>query len=179
MELLTGVDWRGVFMPTVPVLEIILRGSIVYLGVFALFRVILARQMGSLGMADLLVLVLVADAAQNAMAGNYNSVPDGLILVATLIFWSYALDWLGFHFPRLQRLLFPPPFLLVKDGQMLFRNMRRELISREELLSQLRLQGVNDLAEVKRACMESDGRISVVKRAPSDTGRNDDHRRGA
>jgi uncharacterized membrane protein YcaP (DUF421 family) len=179
MELLTGVDWRGVFMPTVPVLEIILRGSIVYLGVFTLFRVILMRQSGSVGMADLLVLVLVADAAQNAMAGNYNSVPDGLILVATLVFWSYALDWLGFRFPRLQRLIHPPPLLLVKDGQMLFRNMRRELISREELLSQLRLQGVNDLAEVKRACMESDGRISVVKRDPSDTGRNDDRRRGA
>jgi uncharacterized membrane protein YcaP (DUF421 family) len=178
MELLTGIDWRGAFVPNVPVLEIILRGSIVYLGIFALFRVILARQMGSLGMADLLVLVLVADAAQNAMAGNYNSIPDGLVLVATLIFWSYALDWLGFHFPLLQRWIFPPPLPLVKDGQMLLRNMRRELISREELLSQLRLQGVNDLAEVKRACMESDGQISVVKRDSSDTGRNEDPRRG-
>jgi stage III sporulation protein AD len=64
MELLAGIDWRGAFVPNVPVLEIILRGSIVYLGIFALFRVILMRQSGSVGMADLLVLVLVADAAQ-------------------------------------------------------------------------------------------------------------------
>lgn len=179
MELLAVIDWHGAFVPHESVLEIVLRGTIVYLTIFALFRLILARQMGSIGMADLLVLVLVADAAQNAMAGSYTSVPDGLALVTTLVFWSYALEWLAFHFPFLQRWLFPPPLLLIKDGQMLFRNMRRELISREELLSQLRLQGVNDLAEVKRACMESDGRISVIKRDSSDAGRHEDPRRGA
>src|SRR5262245_18723861 len=96
-------------------------------------------------MADLLVVVLIADAAQNAMSANYVSVPDGILLVATIVSWSYCLDWLGCRFPRLQRFLRPPPLPLVRDGRLLRHNLRRELVSEEELMSQLREQGVEDL----------------------------------
>ncbi len=164
MQTLFGVNWRSVFLPSISPLEIIVRGTLVYLIIFFLLRVVLKREAGELGIADLLVLVLIADAAQNAMAGAYTSLPDGILLVATIIFWSYALDWLGYHSPRLQRLLHPPPLLLVRDGQMLRRNMRRELVTEEELRSHLREQGVDDLQQVKAAYMESDGRISVIAR---------------
>ena len=59
---------------------------------FALLRFVLKREAGTLAITDLLVVVLIADAAQNAMADDYRSVPDGLLLVATIVFWSYALD---------------------------------------------------------------------------------------
>jgi uncharacterized membrane protein YcaP (DUF421 family) len=82
--------------------------------------------------------------------------------VATIIFWSYFLDWLAYHFPRFESLLHPPPLPLVRDGKMLARNMRRELITVDELMSHLREEGVTDLKEVRIASMEGDGRISVV-----------------
>ena len=103
------MDWHSIFVPDTPLLEIALRGSIMYLSLFVMLRVILKRQSGDVALSDLLVVVLIADAAQNGMAADYQSIPDGILLVFTIIFWSYALDWLGYHFPRLQRLLVPPP----------------------------------------------------------------------
>ena len=111
-----------------------------------------------------MVVVLIADAAQNAMADDYRSLPDGLLLVATIVFWSYALDWLGFRFPWLRPFVHPRPLPLVKDGRMLQQNMRRELVTEDELMSQVRLHGCDDLSRVKEAYMEGDGRISVIIR---------------
>jgi uncharacterized membrane protein YcaP (DUF421 family) len=156
------VDWHKVFSLDTPVLEIVVRGSIVYLTLFLLFRFVLKREAGTVGIADLLVVVLVADAAQNSMAGDYVSVPDGLLLVATIAFWSYAINWLGYRFPRFERIVHPPPLSLVRDGKVNRRNLRHEMITLTELQSQLREQGVDDLSKVKSACMEGDGRISVV-----------------
>jgi uncharacterized membrane protein YcaP (DUF421 family) len=135
-----------------------------YLSLFFLLRVILKRQAGTLGMTDLLLITLLADASQNGMAGDYKSLPDGIVLVATIIFWSYALDWLSYKSPRFQRLIEPPPLPLIKDGQLLHRNMRRELISEADLMGQLREQGISDISRVKAAHIESDGRVSVIER---------------
>lgn len=158
------IDFQKMFTPDTPLLEIFIRGSVVYLVLFALLRFVLRREAGSVGITDLLVLVLLADATQNAMANDYTSITDGLILAITILGWSYALDWLGYRFPRVRRLIHPPALPLVRDGQMLPGNMRRELITEEELRSQLRLQGVEDLEDVRLAYMESDGRISVIER---------------
>jgi uncharacterized membrane protein YcaP (DUF421 family) len=56
-----------------------------------------------------------------------NSVTEGVILVATIVFWSYALDWLGYQFPKFEQLMSPPPLLLVDHGKLIRRNMRQEL----------------------------------------------------
>jgi len=118
-----------------------------YLVIFILMRFVLKREAGVIGLADLLVVVLIADAAQNAMAGDYKSITEGITLVATLVFWNFTLDWLGYRFPQLARFLHPPPLSLIENGLMLRRNMTRELISEQELMSYLRGQGVEDIAE--------------------------------
>ncbi len=133
-----------------------------YVGLFWLLRFILNRHLGTVGAADLLMMLLLANGVQNAFVGQGKSLADALIVVLTVIFWNYTLDWLGFHFPAFQRLMRPPPISLVKNGRMDFRNMRKELISEDELRSLLRQQGIDDLADVKTAFMEGDGRISVV-----------------
>ena len=161
---LLHIDWQTILQPNIPLTEIILRGSVMYLALFILLRVILKRQAGTLGMTDLLLITLLADASQNGMAGEYKSLPEGIVLVATIIFWNYALDWLSFKSPRFRRLIEPPPLPLIKDGQLLRRNMRRELISEADLMSQLREQGVSEVSKVKEAYIESDGRISVIER---------------
>ncbi len=97
------------------------------------------------------------------MASEYKSITEGAILVLTIVFWNYAVDWLGFRFPAFQRLTRPPPLLLIKDDEMIFRNMRQEMITTDELNSQLRQQGVENCSEVKRAYIEGDGRISIIR----------------
>jgi uncharacterized membrane protein YcaP (DUF421 family) len=144
-------------------LELVLRGSAVYAFLFLVFRYVLRRDVGSIGIADLLVLVLIADAAQNAMAGGYTTISDGFVLVATLVGWNYALDWASFHYESVRRWAEPPPLPLVDRGRVLFRNLRREYITPEELEAKLREQGVERLEEVKRATMESDGVVTVIR----------------
>lgn len=157
------VNWAKALLPGTPLLEILMRGTVMYLGLFVLLRVILKRQSSEVGIADLLVAVLIADAAQNGMADDYTSVTDGLLLVATIIVWSYAIDWLSYYAPWLK--LEPEPVMLVVEGKMLRRNMRRELVSEADLMSQLRQKGIDRLEQVKSVRMESDGEISIVKRS--------------
>jgi len=159
-----GIDWQSAFAPSVPWGELILRGSVMYLAIFCLMRFVLKREGGNIGLADLLMTVLVADAAQNAMAAEYKSVTDGLVLVGTLVFWNYTLDWSIFRFAAVRKILEPPPLKLVANGRMLRRNMRKEMISEEELMRQVRQSGLKDLAQVEQAVMEADGEISIIKR---------------
>lgn len=163
MSSLFSVDWRELFIPNLSLVELFIRGSIVYLVLFGVLRSLPSRQLGSLAITDLLVVVLFAEAAQNAMARDYTSITEGAVLIGTVIFWSYALNWLGFRFPTVQQFLNPPPLLLVQRGHLQRRNMRRELITEDELMSQLRQQGVEAIADVKAAYMEADGTISVIK----------------
>jgi uncharacterized membrane protein YcaP (DUF421 family) len=160
---LFNVDWGHIFVPDTPLLEIVIRGTVMYLALFLLLRLVLKRETGAIGISDLLVVVLIADAAQNGLTNDYNSIPDGLILVGTIVFWSWALNWLGFRFPLFERLVHPAPLPLVRDGRLLRRNLEKELITEGELMSQLRLQGIDTLEEVSAAYMEGDGRISVIE----------------
>ncbi len=164
---LFAIDWAAVFVPTVPIIEIVVRGTLVYLLLFLFLR-LLRREMGTLSPTDLLVVVIIADATQNAMSGGYTSVTEGLVLVATIGFWDYLLDWLSYRFPRIRRLIRPPSLLLIKNGHLLRRNMRREMVTEEELMSQLREQGVDDIAKVKESYLEGDGNISVITFASKD-----------
>ena len=152
-------------MPSLHIGEIILRGTIVYLFLFLLLRS-MRRQAGAIGIADLLVVVLIASAAQNAMTSQYKSVTEGLILVSTIASCDYLLNWLAFKFRSLRRLLYPPPLLLIKDGRIQWRNLRRELMTEEELMEKLREQGVESIEDVKESYLESDGTISVITKEP-------------
>jgi len=156
------IDWESVFVPSLSILEIVLRGSLIYLFLFILLR-FLRRGAGAIGISDLLVVVLIADAAQNAMGSQYRSVTEGAVLVLTIVGWDYLLDWLGFRIPALRNVLRPNALMLIKDGKIQNRNLRKEMITEEELLGELREQGVESFEEVKRSYMESDGHISVVK----------------
>lgn len=156
------MDWKNVFSFDLPVLEMFIRGTVMYLSLIILMRLILKRQSGGMETGDLLLVILLADASQNGMAGDYKTVPDGLILVATLMFWNFFLDWLGYHWPWFQRLMNAPPLALIRNGEMLHRNMRKEFLTQTELLGQLREQGIDDVKKVKKAYMESDGTLSVI-----------------
>ncbi|MCA1414805.1 DUF421 domain-containing protein [Bradyrhizobium sp. NBAIM20] len=158
------LSWSEIFVPTHSIMEMVVRGTIMYLGVFTLMRFVLKRQTGGLSIPDLLLVVLLADAAQNGMAGEYHSITEGIVLVATIIFWNLAIDWVGYHVPFVERLARPAPLLLIKNGQVLRRNMRQELVTMDELMSKLREEGIAGPADVVEAYIEGDGNISVKKK---------------
>lgn len=157
------MDWESMFVPTIHLGEIVLRGTAVYLFLFFLLRFV-RRQAGSIGISDLLVLVLIADAAQNAMSSDYHSITEGVVLVATIVGWDYLLDWAAYKSPLLRRLLRPAPLLLIRDGQMQRQNMRREMMDEAELLAHLRESGVERADEVRRCYLEEDGHLSIIKK---------------
>ena len=159
-----SLDWGQIFGISVSPLELIIRGTAMYLFLFLLFRVVVRRRVGAIGMADILILVIIADAAQNAMSGEYKSVTEGAILVGTIIFWNMAIDWVNFRVPALRPWLEPPPMLLIQNGRILHRNLRHEYVTEEELKAKLREKGVKEYSEVAEAHMESDGSVSVIKR---------------
>ena len=160
------IDWTSMFVPSIHLAEVFLRGTIIYLLLFFLLR-LFRREAGAIGISDLLVVVLIADAAQNAMASDYKSITEGAVLVGTIVFWDYFLDWLGYRIPAVRRILRPAPLLLVKDGRLQRRNMRQEMVTEEELMGLLREQGIENLEEVKKSYLEADGHISVIKKGPS------------
>ncbi|HKO56524.1 MAG TPA: YetF domain-containing protein [Thermoanaerobaculia bacterium] len=172
--------WSTTFHLTVSPLEIIVRGSIIYLVLFFVL-VKFRRPAGGLGVGDLLLLVLIADAAQNAMSADYKSVPDGLILIGTLLFWNLFIDWLAVRWKWLDAKLHPKPLPLARDGEMIEENMRRRWVTPAELEGRIREHGMEEVGDVKVAYMEGDGKISIIGFDPSDgeNGDEDDDRPGA
>jgi uncharacterized membrane protein YcaP (DUF421 family) len=161
--------------------ELIVRGTLVYWFLFLTFRFVMRRDAGAVGIADILLVVLVADASQNAMGGAYDTVAEGCVLVATLIGWNVLLDWASYRWRVIGKFVEPAPLLLIDRGRVLTRNLRREFLTRDDLDAQLRLKGVASPADVKRAYMESDGKFSVVRFGgkPTDPASGDEREPGA
>lgn len=155
------------FQIHVSVPELVLRGTLVYWLLFLILRFIRRRDVGAVGIADILLLVIVADAAQNAMSGGYDTFAEGAILVLTIVAWNWLLDFLSYHFAPVRRFASPERLTLVSRGVPRLRNMRREFITREELQEKLREQGIEDISEVKVAYLEGDGQISVIRNSGS------------
>jgi hypothetical protein len=127
------MDWPAIFGFEMNPWELVLRGTVMYWFVYLLFRFVLRRDVGSIAIADILLLVLIADAAQNAMGGNSTTVPEGALLVATIAGWNYALDWASYRVAFIHRLAEPPPLPLIRHGRVLRANLRHEMLTLDDL----------------------------------------------
>ncbi|MBX9626165.1 MAG: DUF421 domain-containing protein [Gemmataceae bacterium] len=156
--------WDQVFVPDLSLAESFVRGTLVYFGILLLFRVVLKRQAGGVGLPDIMLAVLVSECVSSSINANANSVPNGLAAVGAMLFWSYALDWATHRWPRLRRRLESGPVVLIRDGRPVKENMDRERVTEDELCEQLRLNGVDDPAKVKEARIESGGEVSVIEK---------------
>jgi uncharacterized membrane protein YcaP (DUF421 family) len=152
-----SITWHGVG-------EIVLRTAVVYGVVLLLLRLAGKRELGQMSTFDLTVILLVANAVQNAMVGPDTSLLGGLTAAVVLIIINFVIAVGSVRIPRLQWLVEPPPTPLVRDGAIDRRAMRRELVTREELETALREHGVDDLGKVSLATLEADGNISIVTR---------------
>lgn len=155
-------DWSSILVPDIALLEIFVRGSIVYLALFFGLRLIFQREAAGLGISDLLVVVLLADAVQNAMGNDYQSLPGGLLLAGTIMGWDWFLSYLAFRYPPIRRAVRPRPITLIRDGQVIEENLSREMVTYEELMGEIRRQGIEQVEDVRHAHMESNGVITAI-----------------
>jgi uncharacterized membrane protein YcaP (DUF421 family) len=162
---LWNVDWAEMLRPSHSLLEMILRATIMYFAIVALLKLVVKRQTGGVGQTDILMIVLIAEVAGPGFTSDYRSVVEGAVLIGTVLFWGYVIEWLTFRFPRFERFFQPPPRLLIDNGRMLPRNMRAELVTKDELMTHLREEGIDAIADVRQACMEPDGMISVIRKS--------------
>lgn len=163
MDKLFALDWHNMFSPTSSVLEMIVRGTITYWFCYGYIRYF-RRGAGQLSISDLLLVTLISDAAQNSMAGTYESITEGVALVGTLVFWDYALNWLGYRNLFFKKVSNPDPIPLVVEGVFQRQNMKREMIAEDELLGLLRENGVDDVLTVKTCYIEGSGNLSVIEK---------------
>lgn len=150
------------FELNVPAWEIVARTVLVYGALLVGLRLAGKREIGQMTAFDLVVILLIANAVQNAMVGPDTSLTGGLVAAAALLVANFATAELRDHIPLLRRVVEGTPTLLIHDGQFVEEHLRREHIDRDEVLMALREHGVNDPSEVHTAVLEVDGSISVV-----------------
>ena len=155
------------FEMSVPWWEFVLRGVVVYVFLLVFLRLTGRRQTGQLAPFDLVLLLVLSNAVQNSMNAGDNSLVGGLISAATLLLCHVLLAHLTYRLPWLQRFVDGSPQVLVRNGQVNEQLLRRQLLTREDLMAALRAGGCLHLHEVERATIEANGDITVVLRARS------------
>lgn len=162
------------FVPEISVLEKILRPLVVYVFLLAAFRLAGKRELGQLTPFDLIVLLTISNVLQNAMIGPDNSLTGGLIGGLTLFLANGLISRLVIRFPRLSRLFESRPAVLIENGKILSRNLRREVMSRDELERAIRKHGLDpqaDMPMIKKALLEQDGTVTIIVKSGKEQGR--------
>jgi uncharacterized membrane protein YcaP (DUF421 family) len=161
-----GIFINDLVVPGVSPAEKIIRPVIIYLFLVALLRVGGRRELAQMNAFDLVVLLMLANSVQNAIIGDDNSLLGGIISGTTLILLNLGVNWYLYRHPGLDRRIEGEPTLLVKDGRLLRRNLKHELITEQELLSMVHRQGVDSFGACSEVILETSGVITVIARQP-------------
>jgi uncharacterized membrane protein YcaP (DUF421 family) len=145
-------------------LGIAARTFIIYIVILAGLRLSGKREIGQMTVFDLVVLLLISNAVQNAMVGPDTTLVGGIIAVLVLLVGNIAVARLSIRWPRLRHLVEGTPTLLVLHGEIIAAHMRKEGIDEESLIAAIREHGVSEIGEVEMAVLEIDGSISVVQK---------------
>ena len=158
------------FQLQTPWWELLIRGSVIYLVLFLLFRLSGKRQVGQLTPFDLVLLLIISNAVQNAMVGPDTSLIGGVLVAVVLVIWNRLLGYLSARSHRMERIIDGRPEVVVHMGRVYEDILRRNDMSMEELRGALRRSGVFDIADVEYALLETNGALSVKRR---EANRND------
>lgn len=152
------------FVLETPLWEIFSRGTVVYIAIAVILRLVPQRQTGNIAPNDMIALVIIGTLAADAIVGDAKTLLDLLLMILVIIFWDYVSNLAEFYFPRFRKVAQHSPTLLIYKGVMLKKNLRKEKITEEELLANLRLNGISDIEKVQQAVLEAEGEISFIKR---------------
>ncbi|MGD9735280.1 MAG: DUF421 domain-containing protein [Solirubrobacterales bacterium] len=151
-------------------MDIVIRAAVIFLFVFALTRMVGRRELSSLEPFDLIMLVVIGDLVQQGVTQSDNSVTGAFLAVATIGLLTVAVSYASFKSRRLRPILAGEPIVLIEDGELVERNLRRQRLTVEEVEAEARLMEIGSLRDVRWGILETDGRISFVKREDSEEG---------
>ena len=134
----------------------------VYLFILILLRLSGKREIGQLSAIELVSIILISNAVQNSMNGGDNSLVGGFVLSTVLILMSALVGVLSYRFRKVRKLVEGVPTILIYHGKVIEKNLKRELITHEDLVSMLRKQGTAEIHHVKLAVLESSGTLSIT-----------------
>lgn len=146
-------------------MEIVLRASIIFMGVFLLTRGMRKRSFGELSPFEMIMLVSMGDIIQQGITQEDYSLTGAALAVGTFAFWIMVLTRLSWRYDRARKLIEGVPLVLVRDGEPVDAALKLEQMPLEEILEAARQQGVGDLAEIRYAVLEVSGKISIIKAA--------------
>ena len=150
------------FEMATPAWNIALRSLLVYVAVFLGLRLMGKREMGQMTVFDLVVILLIANAVQNAMVGRDSSLQGGILAALVLLIVNRGVGLLRLRGVRWGRLLEGTPTVLVEDGEFIDTHLRKEGLDRGEVEMAIREHGLDSVTAVKLAVLETDGSISIV-----------------
>ncbi len=157
-------------------LDVALRTTVVYLALLVGLRLTGTRQLGQMSTFDLVLLLIIANAVQNAMVGPDTSLAGGLVAAGVLIGWHRVIDWWRLRSRGFAKLLAGEGIMLIHHGEILDAHCQRAGITRDELIQALREHGVSNVADVMLAVLEPDGAISVIRNDEIQPGMRSHHR---
>ena len=143
-------------------MDLVLRATVVFFAIFFVTRVIGRRELSTMEPFDLILLIVTGDLMQQAVTQSDYSLTGGLTVLATIALLTVALSYVSFKLPRLRPVLDGEPLVLVQDGEIIERNLRRERITVGELLAEARQQQVASVDQIRFAVLETNGRISII-----------------
>ena len=156
---------QDLFTLSMPWWEFILRAVVVYVVVLTMVRVAGKRALGQFTPFDMLLLILLGNAVQNALLGQDTSLGGGLILATTLIVLNYFVGWVTTRSPAVERVIDGEPVVLARHGQVLHQVLRRELVSKADFLRAMRDAGCEEIDQVDLALLEINGHITFMRKA--------------
>lgn len=152
------------FVLNVPLWEILARGTIGYIAISVILRLVPKRQTGSLAPNDMIALVIIGTLGADAILGEAKTLLEILLLIAVVLVWDYLFNLAEYYLPGYRKVAQDSPTLLIYDGVLLKHNLRKEKLTEQELAAHLRMSGIPDINRVRQAVLEADGQISIIER---------------
>ena len=145
-------------------MDIVLRATVVFVFVYVLMRAIGRRELSQMQPFDLLLLVVLGDLITQGALQSDMSLTGAILATSTFALLSVAVSYLAYRFARLRPILEGEPIVVVQDGEVIERNLRRERLTVEDVQEAARMEGIAALGDVRWAVLETTGRISFIAR---------------
>ncbi len=145
-------------------MDLVLRAIVGFAFVFFLTRVVGKRELSTMEPFDVIMLVMLGDLVQQGITQNDFSVSGLMIVAGTVALMTVLTSYLSFRFRRLRPILDGEPVIIVRDGEVLQKNLRRERLTVEEVAAAARLEQIASLDDVRWAVLETNGQISFIEK---------------
>ena len=149
-------------------MDIVIRASVMFVLVYGLIRLLGKRELGQMTPFEFVALIVIGDLIQQGVTQTDFSLTGAVLAIGTFSFWALVLSWLSYLSPRAERWLEGEPRVLIQDGRLLKRNLRRDRMTPSEVESEMRLAGIASMQEVAWAVLEPGGRISFIRKGASE-----------